>query len=296
MRYDRQGFITAPDLTPLFYGVTGAGADLILNDGIGCDGFAWRYLQPALARSRRITHWHYRGHGRSGAPQDPARLTIPDLASDLLAVMDGLSIDRAVLAGHSMGTQVALECYRQAPDRVQALVLICGSAGRVTQTFHGSDLLDQVLPSIIAAMEKRQRLARALWGRIPAALAFRAARLGGEVDGLAIREEDFKRYWEHVSLMNPDVFLPMLMRAGEHTAEDFLPEIRVPTLVIAAERDTFTPPELARRMAEMIPAAEHTLLRGGSHAAPIEQPSVIVDRIEQFLAGRIDRNDGVPSE
>jgi pimeloyl-ACP methyl ester carboxylesterase len=165
--------------------------------------------------------------------------------------------------------------------------LICGSAGRLTHTFHGSDVLDQVLPTIIRAVRSNHGLARALWGRVPAALAFRVARMSREIDGLAIREEDFKRYWDHVSLMDPDVFLPMLQLAGEHSAEDLLPDVRVPSLVIAAERDTFTPPELARRMAELIPNAEHHLLKGGSHAAPIEQPAMIVERIERFLAERL---------
>ena len=287
LRYEKQGFAKADDGTRLFWGVGGHGSTLVLNDGIGCDGFAWKYLQPEMAKDHRVVHWHYRGHGRSGLPSDQARIDVPALARDMYSVLDQLGDERAVLVGHSMGTQVALEAYRQAPERVKALILVCGSYGRVTETFHGSDVLKQVLPRIIENARRHEGLARALWGRIPAGLAFRLARMGGEVDGLAIREEDFRRYWDHVSLMAPGVFLPMLNLAGEHSAEDLLEHLEVPTLVIAAERDTFTPAEIAIDMSERIPGAELELIRGGSHAAPVEQPRRIWARIERFLRERV---------
>lgn len=288
MEYDRQGFATAGDGTRLFWGERGGGPAILLNDGIGCDGFAWKYLQPHLAETHRVVHWHYRAHGRSGLPVDPARIDVPAHARDALSVLDALEIDEAVLVGHSMGTQVALETYRLAPERVRALVLCCGSYGKVTATFHGSDVLAQVLPGILEAVERRKGIARALWGRIPAKLAFHIARLSKEVDGLAIREEDFRPYMEHVAAMDPQLFFAMLRHAGEHTAEDILERVAAPTLVVAAERDTFTPPALAEHMADVIPDAEHFLLRGASHAAPIEQPVAIQLRIDKFLRERVE--------
>ncbi len=293
MQYDETRFAEGPDGTRLFYGLAGPvdasshAPAVVLSDGIGCDGFAWKYLAPHLARSHRVLHWHYRAHGRSGLPQDPARIDIAAHARDLAAVMDHARIERAVLFGHSMGTQVSLEAYRLAKERVLGLVLLCGSYGRITTTFHGSDVLEQVLPSIIELVEKHQGLARALWGRMPAGLAFRFARLSREVDALAIREEDFRWYVEHVAAMEPKTFLAMLRLAGEHTAEDLLERIDVPTLVIAAERDTFTPPLLARNMASRIPGGEILELRGASHAAPIEQPVAIELRVDEFLEERV---------
>lgn len=293
MDYTSRGFATALDGTQLFWGVresTGAEPDaptVVLSDGIGCDGFAWKYLQPRLAERHRVVHWHYRGHGRSGLPVDPARIDIAAHARDLLRVLDHHGIERAVLAGHSMGTQVSLEAYRLAPDRVQALVLVCGSYGRVTATFHGSDVLKHVLPRVIEAVERHRGLARALWGRIPSRLAFRFAALSGEVDARSIREEDFVWYMDHFAAMEPSLFLSMLKLAGEHSAEDILASIGVPTLVVAAERDTFTPPDLARHMAEAIPSAELLFLKAASHAAPVEQPGVIAERLERFLLQRV---------
>ncbi|MEM9193381.1 MAG: alpha/beta hydrolase [Myxococcota bacterium] len=284
MDYDHQSFVLAEDRTRLFFGVRGAGETLVLNDGIGCDGFAWKYLQPALAKTHRVVHWHYRGHGRSGPPADAARLDVPTLARDLRHVLDETDTGKAVLFGHSMGTQVALEFYRQFPDRTAGLVLICGTYGKVTETFHGTDVLKTVLPRLIEYARDHRDLSRALWGRVPAGLAFRLARLSGEVDGLTIREEDFRVYWDHINLIAWDVFLPMLRLAGEHSAEDLLERISVPTLVVAAENDTFTPKELAKEMAERIPKSDYLLLAGASHASPVEQPEAILKRVRHFLA------------
>ena len=289
MNYDKTGFASALDGTPLFWGLRGASEQtpIVLSDGIGCDGFAWKYLQPKLAENRRVLHWHYRGHGRSGLPRDSARIDISAHARDLIALLDHHEMDRAVLAGHSMGTQVALEAYRLAPSRVAGLVLVCGSYGRVTATFHGSDVLKQVLPGVIEAVDRNRGLARALWGRLPSKLAFRLAVLSGELDGGVAREEDFCWYMDHVSAMEPGLFLSMLKCAGEHSAEDILSTVAVPTLVVAAERDTFTPPELAKHMAEVIPHAELLTLAGASHAAPVEQPELIYARLKSFLETRV---------
>lgn len=290
IQYDESGFLEVEDGTRIFYGVRGqgSGTPALLNDGIGCDGFVWRYLQPHLAESRRVVHWHYRGHGRSGSPEDHANLTIEGLARDARALLDHLGIEQVVTFGHSMGTQVGLELFRLSPPHVRGMVFSCGSYGRVTHTFHGSDVLSQILPGIRSVAKRHRGLARAIWGRVPTPLALRLAKLSGEVDSVTIREEDFRRYWEHIAVMDPDVFLTLLDAAGEHSAEDLLGAITVPCLVIAAERDTFTPPELAEAMTNAIPDAEMILLRGGSHAAPVEQPMTVQLRVDKYLLERVD--------
>ncbi|MGF1468099.1 MAG: alpha/beta fold hydrolase [Sandaracinaceae bacterium] len=298
MEYDEQGLAPVRDGTRLFWGRRGRGPAVVLNDGLGCDGFAWKYLQPHLAERYRVYHWHYRAHGRSGLPVDPALIDIPAHARDLLDLMERWEVPEATLIGHSVGTQVVLEAYRLRPERIRALILLHGSYGRVTSTFHGSDVLQRVLPRLLEAVERRRGVARALWGRIPARLTFLLARLVKEVDASSIREEDFRPYLEHVALMDPTIFLAMARAAGEHTAEDVLHHVAVPTLVVAAERDTFTPPSLAEHMAEEIPEAELFVLRGASHAAPIEQPVALATRIDRFLRERVDgaSSPGTPGE
>ena len=256
---------------------------VVLNDGIGCEGFVWRYLQPHLAERCRVLHPHYRGHGRSGPPLDRSNLTIGALADDLKRILDAESVERAILIGHSMGTQVNLETWRLAPDRVAGNGCSSAEAGDASPT-PSTDRTCSVRSSRSCGSGRAstEALPARLWGRIPASVAYRVARLSGEVDAVTIREEDFKNYWDHIAVMDPDVFLQLLEAAGEHSAEDVLESIDVPSLVIAAERDTFTPSELAEQMAEKI-GCDLFMIRGGSHAAPVEQPMTVQLRVDKYL-------------
>lgn len=284
------GIAHGPDGTRIFYERSGRaeGVPVVLCDGIACDGFIWKYMRPVLEARYPIVHWHYRGHGRSGPPADLSRVGIDDHARDLHAVLDHVGVSRAVLVGHSMGTQVCLEAYRQRPSAVAGLGLFCGSYGRITRTFHGTDALVHWLPALIDFLESNPGLARALWSRGPASLYVAAARVMGEVDALRIRAEDMLPYFEHIATMEPSLFFRMVRAAGQHSAESLLSSVRAPTLVVAAERDTFTPVRYAEQMARQIPDAEILRVAGGSHTAVIEQPELVNRRVMDFLERRVD--------
>jgi pimeloyl-ACP methyl ester carboxylesterase len=126
-------------------------------------------------------------------------------------------------------------------------------------------------------------VAAALWGRLPPQFAFKVAGWIGEIDGPALAVEDFRQYVEHLSDIDLDLYLAMLQKAGEHSAEDMLATIAVPTFVIAAERDTFTPVEVVRKLAELVPDSRYLELAGASHAAPLERADAINEHIDAFF-------------
>src|ERR1041384_8426337 len=142
--------------SPLFYeagGERGRATPVLLCDGIGCDGYVWRHLRHDLA-DRHCVHSHYRGHGRTPPPHDPTRVTVEDLADDVACVLDDALVERAVLIGHSMGVQVALETYRRHAARVAGLVLICVAPSHPLRTFRGSAALEEWLPTIQKWIQK----------------------------------------------------------------------------------------------------------------------------------------------
>jgi pimeloyl-ACP methyl ester carboxylesterase len=296
----RWRFAVAPsDATRLFYDDRGddggAGAHhgsgapppVMLCDGIGCDGFVWRYLRRDLA-PRRILHGHYRGHGRSQAPRDPARVDIADLADDVVAILDDAGVSRAVLCGHSMGVQVALETWHRHRDRVAGLVLVCGAPSHPLRTFRGARTLEDVLPAIERVLVRAPRmingLSRAL---LPTRLALAiAGKL--EINRALIDPEAFMPYLEAMARMDIRVFLAMLAAAGAHSSEAWLSAIDVPALVVAGGRDGFTPAARSREMTETIPGAELLEFEDGTHTTPIEHPEAVDRAILDFLARRVD--------
>lgn len=79
----------------------------------------------ALERSgHRVISYDARGHGRSGPAGEPSAYGYEDLGRDLEAVLDGFALERAVLAGASMGAHTALWLALSAPGRVGGLVVI----------------------------------------------------------------------------------------------------------------------------------------------------------------------------
>jgi pimeloyl-ACP methyl ester carboxylesterase len=258
-------------------------------DGVLCDGFIWKYLWDDLAEVAPLTHWHYRGHGRSATPADPNRIDIAAHADDLMKVRASVGDPPCVLLGHSMGCQVLLENYRAHPEQVRGLILMCGSFGKVTSTFHGVPILDLILPKLLDLAEKQPDIVRAVWSRIPADMALKIALRAGELDPAKIHAEDILPYLRHMTHVDFPMFLRMVRAAGEHSAEDLLPEIKVPTLIVAGERDTFTPPFLAESMAKRIPGAELLMLKNGSHVAPLEQHDLADQRITEFVRDRVAR-------
>jgi pimeloyl-ACP methyl ester carboxylesterase len=234
------GYAVSPiDGSALFYeswGPRGAATPVVLVDGIGCDGFVWRYLRRDLD-DRFNLHPHYRGHGRTAAPRDPTRVAITDLADDIACVLDDALVDRAVLIGHSMGVQVALETYRRHRERVAALVLVCGASSHPLKTFRGSAALEELLPKLEKWIHRVpgviNRLSRTF---LPTRLAFEiASRL--EIRRELVEPADFMPYLEGFARIDVRLFVAMLAAAGKHSADDLLPDIAAPTLVVAGTRD-----------------------------------------------------------
>jgi len=292
------GYAVARDGSPIYYRSFGKDSDatpVVLSDGIGCDGYVWKYLERALGEERRVVHWHYRGHGRTPEPRDRRRVAMADLADDLAAVLDAARLDRAVLAGHSMGVQVCLEAFRRHHDRVAGLALLCGSYGNPLRTFHNRRTLEAALPWISFAVNRAPRLIGGVWRNlVPTRLAYAiAARL--EINGELVRLEDFMPYLEHIAGVDLPLFLEMLGHAGRHSAREILPTVDVPTLIVAGDRDNFTPFALSEEMHRMIPGAELLVVEGGSHTAPIERPQLVDDAVARLVA-RIDASARDPDD
>jgi pimeloyl-ACP methyl ester carboxylesterase len=285
------GYAVSPlDGSPLFYeswGERGALTPVLLCDGIGCDGYVWRYLRQDLA-DRFGLHPHYRGHGRTAAPRDPRRVAITDLADDIACVLDDALVDRAVLVGHSMGVQVALETYRRHSARVAGLVLVCGAASHPLKTFRGSAALEDLLPTIQKWVHRVPGFINTLTRRVlPTRLSYEiASRM--EIRRELVEPNDFMPYLEGMARIDVRLFTAMLSAAGQHSAEELLPDILAPTLVVVGARDGFTPPERGRAMAAAIPSAELLEIPNASHTAPIERPQLVDWTVRDFMTRRVD--------
>lgn len=284
----RVGTATATDGAELHWRADGAGPiALVASNGIGVSTFFWRRLAQHFAgaggRYTFVT-WDYRGHGQSPVPGNPESLTVALCARDLWTVVDRAELESAVLLGHSMGSQVILEAYRQYPARVKALVPMLGTAGKVLSSFLGGAMLQPAARLLIELGASNARLAeKALQRILRLPGVWEAARALRVVHPDLCPREAFEPYIEHLSQLDLRGYFALARDLLSHDASDLLPQIQVPALVVAGERDLFTPIARSREMASQIPGAELLVLRQGSHAAIVEQPELLALTLEKFL-------------
>lgn len=283
--YYHQDHVRVPSGASIFYEVRNEGEPaMVLCDGLGCDGFAWKYLKPLLERRHRVLHWNYRGHGQSGMPSDPTDVGVAQACDDLRRVLDAAKVEKAVIFGHSMGVQVALEFQRLHPQRVVGLVLLCGSYGKPLDTFHDTTLLKRALPLMRTVVEKFPLFTARFNRLVMSTETVVELAISLELNRALLKKDDLEPYFQHMARMDPVVFLRTLQSLAAHTTRDHLPDIRIPTLVVGGEQDHFTPAHLSREMAELIPDATLLMVKGGSHTAPLESPEAIGHAVEVFLA------------
>ena len=122
-------------------------APLVLIHGFGGDLNNWQFNQPALAEDRTVYALDLPGHG--GSTKQGVQGGIPELAEAVRDFLNATGIQRAHLAGHSMGGAVALHLAAEEPSRVVSVTLVC-SAGL------GGEVNTDYIEGFIAADRRKE--------------------------------------------------------------------------------------------------------------------------------------------
>jgi pimeloyl-ACP methyl ester carboxylesterase len=263
---------------------------VVLCNGIACSDGYWTDVAPRLARHRPVLRWDYRGHGRSGAPEDPGEHHVSSVVADLGCLLDHLGWGPALLVGHSYGVQVVLEAAGEHPRRAAGIGLIAGAPGQPLTRPTGVDpqlLLFPVLGLLAGtAPGLVERAWQQLW-RSPAVY------WGARVLRGTSRETPrrvMRDYFDHVGGLDPLLLLDMFRSMQAHTAEHVLDTLDVPLLALAGDADGLTPLERMTRLA-VRGRGELVIFRGGSHTLPAERPAEVAGHLERLLA-QLDADGG----
>lgn len=275
-------FIERPDGTQICWYVSGARGPVVLfANGLGGPVSALRPYIDHFAASRRVVTWDYRGLYASRLGPG-AGLDMGTHAGDAAAIAEALGEPIDTYVGWSMGVQVGLELFRQAPESVKRLVLMNGTAGR---PFDGvfPPAGPRVLGGLVQAARRLSFLAPSVVRTLRAAPRADVVlkRLGFIADEFS--SELYREVLLDFESLDFDVYFRLLAALGDHDAAQVLPTVTIPTLVIAGAKDRITPPHLARRLARDIPGAETFTLSGASHYAAAEYPELVITRIAAFM-------------
>jgi len=292
----QEGYVKAVNLeNKLYYRAVGSGdITLLAVNGIGVSTIFWKYIQDYMQYKYRFITMDYIGHGRSEEPDDLKHMTIENMAKDANRVLEELKIDKAVLLGHSMGSQVIFEFYRLFPDKVLGLVPTLGSFGHPVYTFFDSEYSIFLYYAGVFLMGNFPKALNKITSILlqPKFMKELIIKIGGKIsliNPVLIPKHDIFQYLEHVARVDKKVFGYLMKSMQEHTAEDLLPKIKTPVFIIAGDMDIFTPVKLSEDMHKMIPNSQLLILNGGSHAALIEQPELINCRLEKFIENDVKK-------
>lgn len=236
------------------YKVIGSGPPVVLIHGYTASGYSnWiaSGWAETLAGRNTLLVPDLRGHGRSQKPYSAARYSLPLMASDVLAVMDAEGVERATLAGYSMGGLVTMELLLTRPERISAAVI--GGMGSYFPRNRGR-----------FSLERQHRRSEA--PRRP---------LGEQVRFLA----------GYVSRFDPiaiEAVYRGVFKNGRPLDIDGLAHVTQPVLVAAGTLDPFYEP--AKSLAGIIPGAKFVPLPYEGHISAVRSPR-FKEEVAKFLQG-----------
>ncbi|MEX2500868.1 MAG: alpha/beta hydrolase [Trueperaceae bacterium] len=253
-------------------------APIAFVHGFGSSLASFHRVQEPWSQARITIAYDRPGFGLTERPlnvRDPSPYGPDAQVDQLLAVLDRLGSEPAVIVGHSAGASIALQAALVHPDRIRALVLVApaldgsGGAPRSARWLLRTPQAQRIGPLLM-----RQVGGRSGEGLLRGGYAD-PSRIGPEVleaHRTASRAHDWDRaLWEVVLAARP----PDL--------DGRLRDLDLPVLVVIGEQDAIVPPDQSERAAEAIPGATVVRLDGCGHVVQEECPERLVDAANAWL-------------
>ncbi len=256
----------------LHYEEYGQGPAVLLIHGFPLNGAMWQpqvvtLTDPQTATQRRIIVPDLRGFGASPVPPGP--YAMDDFATDLVALLDMLQIDKVVLGGLSMGGYIAFAFMRRYAQRVRALIL--------ADTRPGPDSPEaRETREINAQIAEQQGMGALADKLLPGLLAPNA-------------DPTVSAILRDMMIHNQPQGVAAALRgmAQRPDSRDLLAQIAVPTLIIVGAQDSLTPPDVAHAMRAAIPGSRLAEIPFAGHMSNMEQPDAFNAVLMEFL-GELD--------
>ncbi len=246
----------------------GEGEFLIFLHGIGGNRSNWSEQLEAFSPDFHAVAWDARGYGDSDDYDGP--LDFSDFARDLRRLLDHFEVDRAHIAGLSMGGRIAQDFVALFPERVKTLMLIATHSG--FEDFTPDERQRFVDLRLKPLVEE---------GKEPADIAPIVAK---SLVGPHATEAQYQRLEASIAALHKESYIKTVRATTTFDRSQNLGAIDVPTLLVYGEHDPLTSPEMGRKLASQIKHAAYVVIPKAGHLVNLEQPGPFDKTIRDFLA------------
>ncbi|WP_137885745.1 alpha/beta fold hydrolase [Pseudomonas sp. 2FE] len=248
------------------YLATGQGQPVVLIHGVGLNKEMWGGQIVGLAPHFRVIAYDMLGHGTSPRPAQGTELV--GYAEQLLELLDHLGLAQAVVVGFSMGGLVARAFALHYPTRLNGLAILNSVFNRSPEQRAG--VIERTSQAAEHGPDANAEAALSRWFS-------REYQAANPAQIAAIRQT--------LASNDPLGYLTTyeLFATQDMYRADDLGSIQVATLVATGELDPGSTPEMARQLAERIPAAQVVVLEEQRHMMPVESPRLVNQMLLDFL-------------
>ena len=250
---------------------------VLLVMGLGANGRLWApAVRRLLGAGYEVIVVDNRGCGRSSTPWRP--WTTRTMASDAVAVLDELGVERAHVSGASLGGMVAQELALEFPERVSSLILGCTTGGLPRLDLSPRRGLLRIFEAALRSLRPESDPEQ----RVRDFICMAAS------DDFAARCRPGDEAWDTVAAMLEDQTsqrgLALQLLAGvRHSTWSRLPGLTMPVQVHHGTEDPLMPFAAGRELARRIPGAQLVVHEGAGHALVLERPEECRESILAFL-------------
>ncbi|GGN65676.1 alpha/beta hydrolase [Streptomyces albiflavescens] len=245
-------------------GADSTAPSLVLIHGHPFDHTMWAPQIAAFSAGRRVIAPDLRGYGAS--PVTPGVTPLSTFAEDIAALLDELGVTEFVVAGLSMGGQIAMECYRQFPERIRGLVL--ADTFPAAETPEGKKTRNEMADRLLR--EGMRGYADEVLHKMVAPYA--DARVAAHVHRMM------------TSTPPEGAAAALRGRAERPDYRGLLTRVTVPALVVVGADDEYTPVSDARAMHTALPDSTLHVIDSAAHMPNLERAEEFNEVLAAFLA------------
>lgn len=244
----------------LFYEVTGEGLPLIFTHGASWNHYQWNKQVNYFKNHYKVITWDVRGHGYSSLPEGPVN---PEtFSADLVALMNYLNLENAVLCGLSMGGHISLQTAIRYPEKVKGLILIGTPCSNTFNLYERIFVPINRLSSKLISMKTS--------GKIQAKMLSK------------FNPENYHYITEAFSMLSHDNWNRVWSAVTRMESKNDLHKVKCPTLLLIGDHDNLTnyqQPYIHKHIAD----SELKIIANAHHGTNLDNPEAVNQAIMELI-------------